>query len=143
MQTFSLAFMCIILIVCETFFFGLGRGTSIIETSVHLASLLSKINEYFIVLCAEPKQSTKALTATVINLEACESYIFAVGVIGPLGLGPLSDNPYTLVTRFNVNAAPKNLTVTSDPHNETVMSIQWRSSCPAMTDEISYMVCFL
>lgn len=87
-----------------------------------------------------PKLSTKALNATVRNLEACESYIFAVGVIGPLGLGPLSANPSTLVTRFNVNAAPKNLMVTGDPHNETIMHVQWRSSCPAMTDKVSYMV---
>jgi hypothetical protein len=63
-----------------------------------------------------------------------------VGVIGPIGLGPLSPNPSTLITRFNMNAAPKNLTVTSDPHNETVMIIQWRSSCPAMTDKVTYMV---
>jgi hypothetical protein len=91
-------------------------------------------------LFAGPKQRTSNLTANITNLEACESYIFAVGVVGPLGFGPLSANPFSLVTRFNMNAAPKDLTVLPDPHNETVMNIHWRSSCPAMVDEIGYMV---
>jgi hypothetical protein len=98
--------------------------------------------EYFVIFFAGPKQRTRNLTANITNLQACESYIFAVGVIAPLGSGPLSANPVSLVTRFNMNAAPKDLTVLSDPHNETVMNIQWRSSCPAMVDEIGYMVCF-
>ena len=83
---------------------------------------------------------TNGTTATITNLEACESYIVTVGIVGPLGIGPLSSNPNLLVTRFNANAAPKNLSVYADPHNETIMVIDWRSSCPAMMDNIGYMV---
>jgi hypothetical protein len=67
--------------------------------------------------------------------------MFAVGVVGPLGLGPLSDDQVYVSTRFNMSAAPKNLEVSSDPKNETIMNINWHSSCPVMIDKIGYMVC--
>jgi hypothetical protein len=92
-------------------------------------------------LCAGPKQRTSNLNATITDLEACETYMFAVGVIGPLGLGPLSDDPVLASTRFNVGAAPKNLEVSSHPQNETIMNIRWHSSCPTMIYAIGYMVC--
>jgi hypothetical protein len=40
-----------------------------------------------------------------------------------------------------VSAAPKNLKVVPDPGNETIMHVQWHSSCPTMIDSIQYMVC--
>lgn len=92
-------------------------------------------------LCAGPKHRTSKLNATITDLEACETYMFAVGVVGPLGLGPLSDDPLFLSTKFNMSAAPKNLEVSSDPKNETIMDIRWNSSCPVMIDKIGYMVC--
>ena len=67
--------------------------------------------------------------------------MFAVGVVGPLGLGPLSDDKLFGPTRFNESAAPKNLEVSSHPQNETIMDIRWHSSCPTMTDKVAYMVC--
>lgn len=91
-------------------------------------------------LVSGPKMKTFDTNATLTKLEACESYIFAVGLVGPLGVGPFSANPPSLVTKFNVNAAPKNLTVSQDPHNETLMFVWWRSSCPAMSDKIGYMI---
>jgi hypothetical protein len=81
------------------------------------------------------------LNATITDLEACETYMFAVGVIGPLGLGKLSDHPLLVPTSFNMSAAPKNLEVSSDPKNETIMYVRWHSSCPTMIDKIGYMVC--
>jgi len=90
-------------------------------------------------LCAGPKQKTSNLNATITDLKACETYMFAVGVVGPLGLGPLSDDPVFVSTRFNVSAAPKNLEVS--PQNETIMNMNWHSSCPVMIDKIGYMVC--
>ena len=92
-------------------------------------------------LCTGPKQRTSNLNATITDLEACESYMFAVGVVGPLGLGPLSDDPLSVSTSFNASAAPKNLEVSSHPQNDTIMDIHWRSSCPMMIDKIKYMVC--
>jgi hypothetical protein len=96
-----------------------------------------------VMLCAGPNLRTSNLNATITDLEACETYMFAVGVVGPLGLGPLSDYPLSASTRFNVSAAPKNLEVSSHPRNKTIMDIHWHSSCPAMTDKIGYMVCDL
>lgn len=91
-------------------------------------------------LLSGPKQRTSNLNATITDLQACETYMFAVGVIGPLGAGKLSDHPLLASTSFNVSAAPKNLEVSSDPKNETIMNIRWHSSCPTMIDEIGYMV---
>jgi hypothetical protein len=91
-----------------------------------------------VMLGAGPKQRTSNLNATITDLEACENYMFAVGVVGPLGLGPLSELLFAS-TKFNVSAAPKNLEVSSQ--NETIMNIHWHSSCPVMIDEIGYMVC--
>jgi hypothetical protein len=93
-----------------------------------------------VMLGSGPKQRTSNLNATITDLEACENYMFAVGVIGPLGLGPLSEL-LVASTRFNVSAAPKNLEVSSHPQNETIMNIHWHSSCPAMIDKIGYTVC--
>ena len=90
-------------------------------------------------LYAGPKQRTSNLNATITDLEACETYMFAVGVVGPLGLGPLSEDMLSALTRFNVSAAPKNLEVSAQ--NETIMDISWQSSCPVMTEKIGYMVC--
>jgi len=87
-----------------------------------------------------PKLRTSNLNATITDLEACETYMFAVGVVGPLGLGPLSDDTLFGPTRFNESAAPKNLEVSSRFLNETIMDIRWHSSCPTMTDKIGYMV---
>jgi len=94
-----------------------------------------------VMLNAGPKQRTSNLNATITDLEACETYMFAVGVVGPIGLGPLSENPVFASTQFNVSAAPKNLEVSSRPQNETIMDIRWHSSCPVMSDKIGYMVC--
>jgi hypothetical protein len=94
-----------------------------------------------VMLCAGPKQQTRNLNATITDLEACEAYMFAVGVVGPLGLGPLSDDLLFASTRFNASAAPKNLELSSRPENETIMDIRWHSSCPVITDKIGYMVC--
>jgi hypothetical protein len=92
-------------------------------------------------LYAGPKQRTSNLTANITDLKACETYMFAVGVVGPLGVGPLSDDPLFASTRFNVSAAPRNLEVSSDPKNETIMNIRWHSSCRTMIEAIGYMVC--
>ncbi|XP_046384462.1 sortilin-related receptor-like isoform X2 [Ischnura elegans] len=87
-----------------------------------------------------PKLTTSELSATVKGLEACESYVFDVALVGPLGRGPLSTQPLNIVTHFDVYAPPKNLKVVADANNETVMVVSWNSSCPQMTDKIGYMI---
>ncbi|XP_067011986.2 sortilin-related receptor isoform X2 [Anabrus simplex] len=88
-----------------------------------------------------PKATTQNLNFTVPHLAACESYVFDVGVVGPLGSGPLSDSPPAHVfTQFNMNAAPKNVRAYTDPKDETKMIVSWNSSCPTMTNKTGYQI---
>nr|CAD7431907.1 unnamed protein product [Timema monikensis] len=88
----------------------------------------------------KPKLRTQNVNATVSGLEACESYVFAVGLVGPLGSGPLSSHPYSILTEFNPDAPPKNLHATTDPTNETRVLVTWQSSCPEMDTAVNYLV---
>nr|CAD7443909.1 unnamed protein product [Timema bartmani] len=88
----------------------------------------------------KPKLRTQNMNATVSGLEACESYVFAVGLVGPLGSGPLSSHPYSILTEFNPDAPPKNLHATTDPTNETRVLVTWQSSCPEMDTAVNYSV---
>lgn len=81
---------------------------------------------------------TSNLSATAHNLAACEQHTFAVGVVGPLGVGPLSPLQ-TISTEFSPRAAPKSLKVLTDPHTGA-MSITWSSSCPYISQDIAYEV---
>ncbi len=63
---------------------------------------------------------------TVDGLDSCESYIFAVAVMGPRGVGRLSD-PVTEVTKYSPVAPPKDLRLEVDERN---MKIKWNASCP-------------
>lgn len=64
------------------------------------------------------------------NLSACETYAFAVGVVGPYGYGPLSSNFKQLSTSENHRAAPKNLKVVPLNGDRTRMKVQWEHNCP-------------
>jgi len=81
---------------------------------------------------------TTNTSVTVRDLSACESYVFSVGVVAPLGVGPLSSSPQTVVTQFSPRAPPKNLRVLPDAHNNTAMSITWSASCPLVSQDIAY-----
>lgn len=94
-------------------------------------------------MCAGAKRSTKKLYATVQGLAACESYVFAVGLVGPWGVGPLSSQPEPVMTQFNPAAPPSDLRVLPDTHNDTVMSVTWSASCPVISQNISYEVTVL
>lgn len=86
---------------------------------------------------------TKNTSVTIHELAACQSYTFLVGLVGPLGLGPLSREPQSIITQFNPKAAPKNLRVLTDPHNNTAMSVTWSAPCSVMTQSIPYEVSVL
>ena len=78
-------------------------------------------------------------TITIRDLEACESYIFAVGVRNSeYGAGPLSQ-PVTVHTQFNAKAPPKMLRVSRAEKADTVV-VSWSSSCPTMSEAIGYTV---
>lgn len=89
---------------------------------------------------AEKPQNTTNLTAVVQGLEACEEYIFSVGIIGPLGKGPLSSKPRVVMTHMNRKAPPKRLSVKQAIQDPTSMVVQWAASCPALKTPIGYMI---
>ncbi|KAK6642297.1 hypothetical protein RUM44_014020 [Polyplax serrata] len=79
------------------------------------------------------------LSAVVTNLAACESFLFSVGLVGPLGVGPLAP-PVAITTSFNKNAPPKKLMVRPHPKDENSMVVEWESSCKTMAEPIGYEV---
>lgn len=88
------------------------------------------------------KFTTTNLSATIKNLAACEEYLLNVGLVGPLGVGPLT-TPLSIVTSYNKNASPKRLSVERHPNDENVMIVKWKSSCAIMNEPIGYEVWFL
>lgn len=90
-------------------------------------------------LLQSPKLLTSNLTATLKNLEACESYVFAVGVRGDTyGAGPLGQ-PVTVSTYYDIHAPPKRLRVTPSDKPDTVI-VSWSASCPMIVEPIKYTV---
>lgn len=89
----------------------------------------------------EPRLETTNLTATVSDLKACEIYTFKIGIIGPMGYGPLSKS-LQLNTFMNTKAPPKKLTVMKVEHDPLKMLVQWSPSCPTIADPIGHIVCY-
>ncbi|XP_045481036.1 sortilin-related receptor-like isoform X2 [Harmonia axyridis] len=77
----------------------------------------------------KPKIETSNLSAIISQLAACETYTFTVGVVGPLGYGPLSHNWVEFTTSPDLKAPPKKLTVVKDNGNPLRMKLQWEPSC--------------
>lgn len=94
--------------------------------------------EIFFFFFTEYKVLTTNLTTAVRNLEACETYMFAVGLYGDFGAGPLSP-PVNVSTHYNARAAPKRLRVIPSEKSEEVI-VSWSSSCPRMDKPINYTV---
>lgn len=86
------------------------------------------------------KSGSDEESALVEGLNACEVYIFSVGVVAPFGVGPLSSNPITVRTSSNPLAPPKNLVITHEPSNTMALKLSWDPACP--TYNFSYIVSF-
>lgn len=86
----------------------------------------------------EYKYLTTNMTATIKDLEACEKYLFGVGVYGDYGAGPLS-LPVTVTTLFNVRASPKNVRVTLSNKSDSII-VSWSASCPMIDEPIRYTI---
>ncbi|XP_046815781.1 sortilin-related receptor-like isoform X1 [Vespa crabro] len=84
----------------------------------------------------EYRYLTTNLTATIKDLQACESYIFGVGVNGDYGAGPLSQ-PVAVTTHFNVRAPPKRVKVSNKSDS---IIVSWSASCPTIDEPISYTI---
>ncbi|XP_034183961.1 sortilin-related receptor [Osmia lignaria lignaria] len=101
------------------------------QYAIHYAINMS---EFF----KEYKLLTTNLSVTIKDLEACESYVFSVGVNGDYGAGPLSQ-PVTVLTHYNQRAPPKKLRVSAtDKPNSIIVS--WSASCPTIDEPIRYTI---
>ncbi|XP_017764096.1 PREDICTED: sortilin-related receptor-like [Eufriesea mexicana] len=83
------------------------------------------------------KFRTSNLSTTIKDLEACESYVFAVGVNGDYGAGPLITA--RAFTHFNQRAPPKKVKVISLEKRNTII-ISWSASCPNIDEPIRYTI---
>lgn len=91
-------------------------------------------------LILKPQLNTTDCTATVSNLYACETYVFAVGVIAPYGIGPVSHLPAVVKTYENRKAPPKGLIAEVDKKNDLVINVRWAPSCAGARDSLDYIV---
>ncbi|CAG9822420.1 unnamed protein product [Phaedon cochleariae] len=86
-------------------------------------------------LFEKPRFITPNETATISDLEACEAFIFSVGIVGPIGYGPLSGNFKQLTTSGNAKAPPKRIQVGREGDDPLQMRIQWVPACPTAAPE--------
>lgn len=75
-----------------------------------------------------PKHKTEETSYVLTNLHECQSYLIGIGIVGPIGPGPLGKNPRVIETKFNDKKPPKNLSVSFDDTKQT-MEISWEHSC--------------
>jgi hypothetical protein len=76
-----------------------------------------------------PKNKTENNTFLLTDLLACQSYLIAIGIVGPIGPGPLGKNPRSVETLYSERKPPKNLHAEVDELNYK-MYITWEHSCP-------------
>ncbi len=93
----------------------------------------------------EPRLTTEENKAVVKDLLTCEKYLFAVGLVGPFGYGPLTTTLTTTTTLYYHRAPPRHLGVRSEksPLNDTFMIVHWNAPCPSVnTSTTRYVVCY-
>jgi sortilin-related receptor len=75
-----------------------------------------------------PKHKTEDTSFLLTNLHECQAYLIGIGIVGPVGPGPLGKNPRSIETHFSERKPPKNLSVSFDDTKKT-MEISWDHSC--------------
>ncbi|KAL3265395.1 hypothetical protein HHI36_009601 [Cryptolaemus montrouzieri] len=85
------------------------------------------------------KLHTTNLSATIPKLGACETYTFTIGIVGPMGFGPLAHNWVDLTTYPDPKAPPKRLRVEEDNKNPLRMRLQWEPSCQS-NESMGYVI---
>jgi sortilin-related receptor len=78
-----------------------------------------------------PKKKTTDNTFLLTELNECQSYLIAVGIVGPTGPGPLGKNPRAIETHYSERKPPRNVAVSFDESRQT-MDITWDHSCPLL-----------
>lgn len=90
-----------------------------------------------------PKHKTEDTSFLLTDLYECQSYLIGVGIVGPVGPGPLGKNPRAIETHFSERKPPKNLSVSFDDTKHT-MEISWDHSCSLSSNRYpNYIVSFL
>lgn len=72
-------------------------------------------------------------------LMPCESYLISVGIVGPIGPGPLGRTPVSLDTSFNDKKPPKNLQAVIDS-KKRILTIKWQHNCLIANTYPSYVI---
>uniref|UniRef100_A0A182RW24 Sortilin-related receptor n=1 Tax=Anopheles funestus TaxID=62324 RepID=A0A182RW24_ANOFN len=72
--------------------------------------------------------NTTSRSIKLTGLMPCQSYLVSVGIVGPIGPGPLGRNPLKLETAYNRTLPPKELTVVINETSQE-MTIEWQHSC--------------
>jgi len=85
------------------------------------------------------RHRTRNNTFTVANLDACETYLFTVIVIGPLGYGP-ADQLIPIKTGIDFNAPPKNVVIQHSTDNITNTEISWSPPCDPGDSVLDYWI---
>ncbi|KAF6211596.1 hypothetical protein GE061_012109 [Apolygus lucorum] len=91
-------------------------------------------------LLKKAKNVTTAQSMLIKGLGACEKYMIDVGLVGPLGSGPLTAAPVTVTTGNDPQAPPKRLAAVLDRHNDTLLDVSWSSSCFNMSEQVGYFL---
>uniref|UniRef100_A0AAG5DRM1 Sortilin-related receptor n=1 Tax=Anopheles atroparvus TaxID=41427 RepID=A0AAG5DRM1_ANOAO len=72
--------------------------------------------------------NTTSRSIKLTGLMPCQSYLVSVGIVGPVGPGPLGRNPLKIETAYNRTLPPKELTVEIIEASQE-MIIEWQHSC--------------
>lgn len=90
-----------------------------------------------------PKHKTDDNSYLLTQLFECQSYLIGVGIVGPIGPGPLGKNPRAIETHYSERKPPRNLSVSFDDTKGT-MDITWDHSCSLNNkDYPNYIVSFM
>lgn len=79
-------------------------------------------------LYEEVKQTTQSTQVTLNDLLPCESYIISVGIVGPVGPGPLV-SPKIYETKYNETKPPRNVKATMNTQEHQI-ELTWEHNCP-------------
>lgn len=79
-------------------------------------------------LYEEAKQTTQSTQVTLNDLLPCESYIISVGIVGPIGPGPLCP-PKIFETKYNETKPPRNVKATMNAEQHQI-ELTWEHNCP-------------